>query len=74
MSTNKGEETYFVAYTNKASKMKPWQLANELAARLDDFDFLKEDNNPDSDAANRSMSKTMRQIEILTKENLRRKC
>ena len=73
MSIKIGEEAYFVAYANKASKMKSWQLANELAVRLDDFDLLRDDNNRDSDAETQLMKKTMRQIEILTKENMRRK-
>ncbi|MDG6998305.1 MAG: hypothetical protein JRN15_04230 [Nitrososphaerota archaeon] len=73
MSTRRGEEAYFVAYASKVAKMKSWQLANELAVRLGDFDLFKEDNNSDTEDETQSMKKTMRQIEILTKENLRRK-
>ena len=63
------EETYFTNYANKASKMSGWQLTNEIAIRLEDFDLLK--NAKDDDPA--EIDRAMRQIEILTKENLKRK-
>ncbi len=64
------EEAYFLLYKDKASKMKGWQLTSEIAKRLEAFDLLKNAGDPQEA---RMMERAMRQIEILTKENLKRK-
>ena len=63
------EETYFTNYADKAAKMNGWQLTNELAIRLESFDLMK--NDPAEDP--KMIDRAMRQIEILTKENMKRK-
>ena len=63
------DEAYFLLYENKASKMKGWQLANELAYRLESFDLIEED-----DAEQKKLKeRAMRQIEILSTEKQKRK-
>jgi CTP:phosphocholine cytidylyltransferase-like protein len=67
-----GKEAYFVAYAKKASKMKDWQLVGELANKVTNLDDLAE--NPEAVSSDSSFeSSTSRQIEILMKENQRRK-
>ena len=69
------EEDYFVAYACKASKMKGWQLTNELATQVANFDNLESENLYDQippDNASK-VSRTTRHIEILMKENSKRK-
>jgi hypothetical protein len=64
------EEAYFLLYEDKASKMKGWQLTSEIAKRLEAFDLLKSAGDPQE---SQKMDRAMRQIEILTKENLKRR-
>ena len=66
--TSAKEEAYFVGYANKASKMKDWQLVSEIANKMTNLDDLEEYANDSS-----MKSRTSRQVEILMKENQRRK-
>jgi hypothetical protein len=63
------EEAQFESYALKVSKMKGWRLAGELADQLETFDDLK------SECAESAveLKKTSRKIEIITKENSKRK-
>lgn len=74
-STAAKEEAYFAAYAHKASKMKGWQLVSELAHKVANFDELDaEILKGEATSSNSSMgSRTSKQIEILMKENLKRK-
>jgi hypothetical protein len=62
-------EAQFESYALKVSKMKGWRLAGELADQLETFDDLK------SEGAESAveLKKTSRKIEIITKENSKRK-
>jgi len=63
------DEAQFDTYALKVSKMKGWRLAGELADQLETFDVLKSEG-AESDA---ELKKTSRRIEIVTKENSKRK-
>ena len=67
------DEAYFLEYASKVSKMKAWQLANELANRVDSFDLLKDQSDMDPHGDTQAMNRTIRQIEVLTKECTKRK-
>ena len=70
------EEAHFFSYAVKVSKMKDWRLAGELATQLENFDDLKAEIRDDSDASEEKaleLKRTERRIEIITKENSKRK-
>jgi hypothetical protein len=67
------EDAYFVAYANKISKMKGWELVREVANKMADFDDLDGGSLSETTKNSSTGSRTSRQIEILMKENLRRK-
>ena len=55
--------------------MKGWRLAGELATQLENFDVLKSDVGNDVESSDKSieLKRTSRRIEIITKENSKRK-
>ena len=69
------DEPYFLTYSNTVSRMNSWQLTEELAKKVDDFDLLNDDlgwfkaTRGDSNvgAAEKKIAKVVRQIEILRK-------
>jgi hypothetical protein len=69
------EEAYFVTYALKASRMKDWELIGELANKVAVMDELQYEFNETESSSSESTSgrKLSRQIEILMKENLKRK-
>ncbi len=67
------EDAYFVAYANKISKMKGWELVKEVANKMADYDDLEGGNKSETTKDSSTGSRASRQIEILMKENLRRK-
>lgn len=72
-STSVLDEAYFRKYASKVSKMKAWQLTNELAIRVDNFDLLNDQSDQDPGGESPTMKRTMMQIEILAKEQAKRK-
>ena len=64
------EEAQFDSYALKVSKMKGWRLAGELADQLKTFDILKSEPGAESSV---ELKNTSRKIEIVTKENSKRK-
>ena len=42
-STSVSDEPYFLTYSTAVSRMNGWQLAEELARRVDTFDLLNDD-------------------------------
>jgi hypothetical protein len=67
------EESYFVAYADKASKMKDWQLISELANKVTKLDDLETETLEGVPGDASIGSRTSRQVEILMMENQRRK-
>ncbi len=55
--------------------MKGWRLAGELATQLENFDDLKSELGNDVESSDKSieLKRTSRRIEIITKENSKRK-
>ncbi|HXQ91756.1 MAG TPA: hypothetical protein VN739_02025 [Nitrososphaerales archaeon] len=70
------EDASFDSYTVKVSRMKGWRLAGELATQLENFDDLKSEIGNDAEASQDKtleLKNTSRRIEIVTKENSKRK-
>jgi hypothetical protein len=70
------EEAKFDSYAVKVSKMKGWRLAGELASQLENFDDLKSEIGNGSEVSpdkTLELKNTSRRIEIVTKENSKRK-
>jgi len=75
LAASEQDESYFVSYAVKVSKMKGWRLAGELATQLESFDDLKSELGNDIETSEKSLElkRTSRRIEIVTKENSKRK-
>jgi len=74
--TSDQDEPHYVSYALKVSEMKGWRLAGELATQLANFDDLKfEIGNHAEGSAKETLElkRTSRYIEIITKENSKRK-
>ena len=69
------EEAHFDSYAVKVSRMKGWRLAGELATQLENFDDLKSELGNVNETSEKSseLKRTSRRIEIITKENSKRK-
>jgi len=74
-SASVSDESYFLAYSNTVSRMNSWQLTEELAKKVDDFDLLSDDlekfkaTRGDSSVEDpeKKIARVVRQIEILRK-------
>ena len=70
------EESHYDSYALKVSEMKGWRLAGELATQLANFDDLKFEIGNDTNGSAKEtleLKRTSRYIEIITKENSKRK-
>jgi len=69
------DESYFLTYSITVSRMNSWQLAEELAKKVDAFDLLNDDletfsaTRGDSNVEDpeKKIARVVRQIEILRK-------
>ncbi|MHB2035407.1 MAG: hypothetical protein ACYCPW_01505 [Nitrososphaerales archaeon] len=69
------DEPYFLTYSITVSRMNSWQLTEELAKKVDDFDLLNDDlgrfkatrGDSNVEEAEKKIASVVRQIEILRK-------
>lgn len=69
------DEPYFLTYSITVSRMNSWQLTEELAKKVDNFDLLNDDRgrfdatrgDSNAEEADKKIARVVRQIEILRK-------